>query len=255
MSVILCLLSCSLSIYCCEPFEEITEIIESELQPQSAVIFLHGTGESGPLMREIVESHIGSLSQYPSIRFIFPTAKAIPFRPFPWNGQITTSWIDGNVASIDCEVNYEVLDTSAALIDKWVQDQVLSGIPSDRICVVGYSNGATMSLVYGYEYAKKLGCVGGIAGFIPRTTNIRLNATRGQNEIKTELPPLYLTGAAFDFIVFPSWVEETVQFYKSIGVRVIYNHQPLKSHFINTEALEGLLKFIVQTIDNLPCNK
>ncbi|XP_014294533.1 lysophospholipase-like protein 1 isoform X2 [Halyomorpha halys] len=215
MSVILCLLSCSLSIYCCEPFEEITEIIESELQPQSAVIFLHGTGESGPLMREIVESHIGSLSQYPSIRFIFPTAKAIPFRPFPWNGQITTSWIDGNVASIDCEVNYEVLDTSAALIDKWVQDQVLSGIPSDRIC----------------------------------------NATRGQNEIKTELPPLYLTGAAFDFIVFPSWVEETVQFYKSIGVRVIYNHQPLKSHFINTEALEGLLKFIVQTIDNLPCNK
>ncbi|CAH1396359.1 unnamed protein product [Nezara viridula] len=248
MFVALCLISCTLSIYCCQPYQEITDIIESDQPPQSAVIFLHGTGESGRLMRETVESHIGSLAQYPSIRFIFPTAKAVQFHPFPWNGQITTSWIAANKAAIDCEVNYEVLDSSAGMIEKWIQDQVQSGIPQERICVVGYSNGGIMSLIYGYEYAKKLGCVGAIAGFLPRKTYLSLNVSSGENQIKRELSPLYLTGAEYDFIVAPSWVKETAEFYKSMGVQVVYNHQPTKSHFINTEALDGLFKFIVQTI-------
>ncbi|XP_014294550.1 lysophospholipase-like protein 1 [Halyomorpha halys] len=247
-TVVLCVTACYLRIYCCEPYMQITEIVEPEQKATSALIFLHGAGGSGPEMREIVESYIGNFSQFPNTRLIFPTASAVEFPAFPWNGQITNVWYSFNSLVRNHVINTSEMENSAKQLEKLIEQQVASGISHKKICLVGYSSGGMMSINFGYGYAKNLGCIGAISAYIPLNSVLYKKIPIQENNLCVRLPPLYMYSGGLDFIMWPSWITETANKLQHSGISVTYKFQWFGTHFINKDGLEYLFQFIEKSI-------
>ncbi|EGC39226.1 hypothetical protein DICPUDRAFT_52810 [Dictyostelium purpureum] len=130
----------------------------------ATVIFLHGlmdTGEGwkGPI--EMIKA-AGGLNH---IKFILPTA---PIIPVSINfGMPGTAWFDIkslNPGSMEDLVN---LDKNMKYIDSLIEQEIKSGIPSNRIILGGFSQGAALSLYTGFQLESKLAAIVSLSGFIP----------------------------------------------------------------------------------------
>lgn len=119
---------------------------------QGCVITLHGRGVNGedlmPLANEIA---------LPGIRWIFPDA---PF-PFPsdWGGRMWYGFApekdEGIVASR--RLLFDLLDD---LTER-------QKIPAEKLVLMGFSQGAVMSLDAGLRYPKKLAMIVALSGYLP----------------------------------------------------------------------------------------
>ncbi|CAH1396358.1 unnamed protein product [Nezara viridula] len=247
MSAIACVIVCFLSIYCCRPHEEITDVVEPQ-HPTATLIFLHGAGESGPEIRRLVEKLSGGFSNYPNLRLVFPTAGAKTFSPFPWNGQVVNIWYNFDSLDIATKENNTQIHESAMVIEKLVEEQVLSGIPHKNICVAGFSSGGLMSLHLGYEYIKNLGCVGAMSAFLPTSSALYEKLINQRDEVVSDLPPLYISGGRLDFFILPKWMKTTVDAFQTGGVNVTSVSQLEASHFLTRKSVRGLLEFVQKTI-------
>ncbi|CAH1396357.1 unnamed protein product [Nezara viridula] len=248
LTILMCVITCSLGLYCCNPNEQVTEIVEPAQKATSAVIFLHGAGGSGPQIREVVESNIGNFSQFPTTRLIFPTAKAVPLPGFPWNGQILNIWFSFTTLVENYSFNSDEMENSAKQIERLIEEQVAAGIPHRNICLAGYSSGGMMSIYFGYGYVKKLGCIGAISSYISSSSNVYNEISIQENNTCPRLPPLYLYGGALDFLTFPNWITGMANRLKDMGIQVTYLFQWTGTHYINKDGLVNLFQFIKESI-------
>ena len=127
------------------------EEIPASVSQKGCVIILHGRGTNGedliPLVDEI---------DLPHLRWIFPDA---PF-PFPdllgglmWFGSTT-----GNSTGIQ--------DSRKLLFG--LLDQVIESdrVPPENVALMGFSQGAVMSLDVGLRYPKRIGALIALSGFL-----------------------------------------------------------------------------------------
>lgn len=127
------------------------EEIPSTHKQKACVIAIHGRGTNGedlmPLADEI------NLNQ---CRWIFPHA------PYPCPGLPGGKMWFGTVGegTSGIEMSRNLLNS---LLDEIIQkDQ----IPSEKIVLLGFSQGAVMSLDVGLRYSKPLGAIAALSGFI-----------------------------------------------------------------------------------------
>lgn len=59
------------------------------------------------------------------------------------------------------------LDVSKAALSALIDDEVKAGIPSTRIAIGGFSQGAAMSAITGFQYPAKLAGVCCLSGYLP----------------------------------------------------------------------------------------
>ncbi|XP_014294551.1 lysophospholipase-like protein 1 [Halyomorpha halys] len=245
---IICVLTCTLSFYCCPPSPLVTEIVEATERPATTVIFLHGTGESGPEAKTSVQKLIGSFSDVPNLRFVFPTARPIRFSPFPWNGQLSNTWYDINAFRLNSVENTRQIEESAEELKRIVDEQIRSGVPPHRICVVGFSRGGSMALHMGYEYIKDLGCVGVLSSWLPTTSKLFSRLLTTPKGVGRQLPPIYFSIGTLDPLVRQSWVESTAKLFRSAGIPTSLKVMSGTTHKLTKSAVQGLFKFIELTI-------
>ena len=126
--------------------------VEPNYQATSCIIWLHGLGDSGAGFAPIVP--VLSLPQEHTIRFVFPHA---PKQAVTINqGAVMRSWYD--IKSMDLHNRADLKDVlvSEQVIHQLIQEQLDSGIASDKIILAGFSQGGVMSLFTGLRYPKKL---------------------------------------------------------------------------------------------------
>ncbi len=148
---------------------------------KGCVITLHGRGTTGedliPLADEIA---------LPGIRWIFPDA---PF-PFPDD-------FDGRMwYSSPPQGQSGILESRRLLFDLLDQLITREGIPSDRIALIGFSQGAVMSLDVGLRYPRQLAAIIPLSGYLafPET----LAAEKSSESVKT---PILLVHGTMDEVV------------------------------------------------------
>jgi len=115
-----------------------------------AVIWLHGLGASCTDFVSLLP-----WVKRPGLRFVFPQA---PDRPVTLNGGATMpAWYDITTpgASPDREDLADVA-TSATQLQALLDNLRADGIPSEQITLVGFSQGAAMSLWVGHRYPHRL---------------------------------------------------------------------------------------------------
>ena len=152
---------------------------ETAPNPDAAVIWMHGLGADANDFVSLVpeldlrSAHGGSLA----IRFIFPNA---PVMPVTINGGMAMrAWYDilhldlGGVAMNDApgsgipREDEQGLRASQAMVEELVAAQVAKGIPTERILLAGFSQGAAMTMMTGLRHpsrsTSRLGSSAGIS--------------------------------------------------------------------------------------------
>ncbi|ETX10139.1 carboxylesterase [Marinomonas ushuaiensis DSM 15871] len=116
-------------------------IVETNDQPDVAIIWLHGLGSDGHDFESLVPAL--SLSPNLGVRFVFPHA---PKRPVTINGGMEMrAWYDIYEMTLDRKVDMANIDESYDQIEALIDDQINKGISADRIILAGFSQGGVIA--------------------------------------------------------------------------------------------------------------
>jgi len=136
-------------------------IVEPGTKPAAAVIWLHGLGADGHDFVPIVDE-LGLPADLP-VRFVFPHA---PVRPVTINGGMQMrAWYD---ITPDMRRQDEAgIRESARTVEGFLQREIASGVPSDRIVLAGFSQGGAIALHVGLRHPQRLAGLLALSTYLP----------------------------------------------------------------------------------------
>lgn len=140
-----------------------THEIETAPGAHTSLIVLHGLGDSGfgwvPVAEELDLQALGP------VRLIFPHA---PERPVTINGGYRMrAWYDLLGTELVRHEDEVGLRASQALIDALIDRERERGVPSERIVLMGFSQGCAMALMTALRHPHRLAGVVALSGYLP----------------------------------------------------------------------------------------
>jgi len=136
-------------------------VLKPRIKQTASMIFLHGLGDTGhgwaSILNTIRPDHL---------KVICPTAPVIPITLNL--GFRMPAWFDiESLENLEEETDIEGVRASAELVYKHIDMERRAGIPSNRIIVGGFSQGAALALYCALHYPEPLaGCVA-LSTFFP----------------------------------------------------------------------------------------
>ena len=138
-------------------------IIETQENPDAAVIWLHGLGADGNDFVPVIDQL--QLPSHLAIRFVFPHA---PVRPITINqGYQMPGWYDISSLSIVDNEDEDGIKESSAILQQLCEEQEAAGIDADRIVVAGFSQGGAVAIHCGVRYPKQLAGIMALSTYLP----------------------------------------------------------------------------------------
>lgn len=161
-------------------------------QKTSTVFFLHDVGQKGSSLVEAV-SKIRSTH----ISFILPTATIKPVSLI-CNGSVMPSWFDIVGIKDDVIVDLPTLKEAVKAIEKMISDEILEGVPSNKIVLGGFSQGAVLACYVALTTQIKLGGVILLNTIIP----CKENFPKDFSEVNKNTPFFQAHGVIDDFVKY-----------------------------------------------------
>lgn len=190
---------------------------------KSLVIFVHGYGANGEDLIGLSRP-LGAI--LPDAAFVAPDApqrcRASPFG-FQW---FPIPWMDG---STQLQMDQGFVAAAAALDGFLDAERELYGLPESRIALVGFSQGAMMSLEVGLKRANPLAA---IVGFSGRLVHPAMLAP----QIRSRPPVLLVHGEQDPVVPFAALAEARAAL-EAAGVAVATAARPGLGHGIDPEGL------------------
>ncbi|MDQ6972598.1 MAG: alpha/beta hydrolase fold domain-containing protein, partial [Mariprofundaceae bacterium] len=137
-------------------------VVQTDPQPDAAVIWLHGLGADGHDFEPIVPQ-LG-LKPEARIRFVFPHAPSIPVTLN--GGYIMPAWYDIKQTDLGIEHDEAGVAESTRSIRMLIEQQEMHGIAASRIVLAGFSQGAAMALHVGLRQAEALAGIIALSGYL-----------------------------------------------------------------------------------------
>ena len=138
-------------------------IIEPVKHHRCSVIWLHGLGADGHDFEPIVPE-LG-LPDDLGLRFIFPHA---PIRPVTINGGMEMrSWYDIKDPDLSVQRHRPDFDSSATILEYWINRETENGIPANKIIIAGFSQGGAITLHCGLNFPKELAGLLILSSYLP----------------------------------------------------------------------------------------
>ena len=193
-------------------------IVDPSEAPTGSVIWLHGLGADGNDFLSIVPEL--KLPDTLPLRYVFPHA---PMRPVTINfGYVMRAWFDLVSPQLDQRIDEEGIRASIQLVTKFIEQEESLGIPSERIILGGFSQGAVIALCTGLCFPKKLGGVIALSGALPLTERVFSESSEENRDL-----PIFIAHGTEDPVV-PFVLGETTQAaLKQQGYPVTWHHYPM----------------------------
>jgi phospholipase/carboxylesterase len=144
--------------------------IEPSNQATASIIWLHGLGASGDDFAALVPEFKKILGPiFNQIRFIFPHSGEIPVTIN--GGFVMPAWYDildmPAKPNQDRKINQEQLLNSVGDVQKLIDREIERGIQSERILVLGFSQGGAVAYHAALTYHKPLAGIAGLSTYLP----------------------------------------------------------------------------------------
>ncbi|MCL2207941.1 MAG: alpha/beta hydrolase [Fibromonadales bacterium] len=207
-------------------------IKETAKNPNATVIWLHGLGADGHDFADIAPE-LG-LPQGAAIRFIFPHAPIMPVSIN--NGYEMHAWFDIIHMDLEQEPDIEGIEKSSKLIDELIDAEIEKGISSEKIILIGFSQGGVIALHTATRYGKKLAGAASLSAFFPTAQTMPLNAVNSKI-------PVFFGHGNFDNVLPAELSQKAFEFLLANGnpvERYTYHMQ----HSVCMEELQVLGKWI-----------
>ena len=213
-----------------------TEILPAvELEPQAGeakhtVIWLHGLGADGhdfpPIVPELgVDARHG-------VRWIFPHAPAIPVTVN--GGMVMPAWYDIRGMDFDRRHDGEGIRLSAQRVEALIQRENERGVPTERICLAGFSQGGAIALFTALRHSEKL------LGVVALSTYLVLEDEVGKerSDANRETPIFQAHGTMDPMVVYERG-EHCHAALKGMGYEVEWHDFPMM-HQVCLEEIQAL---------------
>ena len=151
--------------------------IEPSSHANASIIWLHGLGASGDDFAALVPELNKLLGDtFNKIRFIFPHAKEIPvtvnggFAMPAWYDILDMPTNTHSGESAERQINQDQLLSSVKDIQNLIDREIQRGIKSERIIVLGFSQGGAVAYHAALTYPQILAGLAGLSTYFPILT-------------------------------------------------------------------------------------
>ena len=134
---------------------------EARVIARASVIWLHGLGADGHDFEPIVP-----VLQTRAVRYVFPHAPALAVTIN--GGYVMPAWYDIRSLDFDDPDREDEAQIAESLrqIELLIARERLRGVPSDRIVLAGFSQGAAMAIHVGVRHAQPLAGLVALSGYL-----------------------------------------------------------------------------------------
>jgi len=194
-------------------------VIEPTTSHRASVIWLHGLGADGHDFEAIVPE-LGMSAEL-GIRFIFPHA---PERPVTINGgMLMRAWYDIKDPDLSVQRDRRDFDSSAAILQTLIDNEIGAGIPANRIIAAGFSQGGAIALHCGLVFSKQLAGLLILSSYLPFTEILE----RQQAAANRHTPILMMHGK-YDPLVPVEFARQSCEILKSHHYSVEWHDYPMQ---------------------------
>ena len=212
--------------------------IETGVQPQHAIIWLHGLGADGydfvPIVKELEQLGL------PPTRFLFPHATKIPVGIN--NGCVMRAWYDIKNVDFQREEDETGIRKSQARIESLIETLIENGIASTRIVLAGFSQGGAITYQTGLRCKHKLAGLMVLSGYLTCEDSFELERT----ELNFQTPILICHGKQ-DNVVLVSRAERAAQLLKKNGYSAQWKTYAM-AHSVCDEEIRDISNFLKQVL-------
>ncbi|MDX3772622.1 alpha/beta fold hydrolase [Chromatiaceae bacterium AAb-1] len=203
-------------------------------QTRSAVVWLHGLGDSGHGFSPIVPEL--KLPATAGIRFLFPHA---PERPITINnGYRMRGWYDIKTMDLAQRADETGVRESAAAVQQLLDKLISDGIPAEKIILAGFSQGGVIALHLLPRLPYKL------AGVIALSTYLCVpdKLTAEQNNINKSTPVLMAHGNQDPVVPYAAG-QQAFHVLKNAGFNLRW-HEYRMQHSVCAQEVSDISSFI-----------
>jgi phospholipase/carboxylesterase len=213
-------------------------IIETNEQPDAAIIWLHGLGADGNDFVPIVDQL--QLPSHFAVRFIFPNA---PLRPITINqGYQMPGWYDISSLSIVEQEDEAGIRESSAILQQLCESQEAGGIASGRIIVAGFSQGGAIALHCGCRYPRPLAGIMALSTYLPLPDTLPDEISESVNETT-----VFMAHGRQDDVVAYEYGRQSMEQLESHNIEVHW-HEYDMGHAVCTEEIQHIRQWLTETL-------
>lgn len=166
--------------------------LQSGPAPRTTLIILHGLGADGQDFVPVCKAM--DLRPLGDVRYILPNA---PERPVTVNGgYVMRAWYDVFGFGGQHKEDAAGLRASQAELEALIARERERGIASERIVLMGFSQGCAMTLMTGLRHAERLGGLIGLSGYLPIAST-----TADERHAANQATPIFMAHGRDDDIV------------------------------------------------------
>lgn len=204
-------------------------VIETQNNPQYAVIWLHGLGANGhdfePIVPELGLDDI-------AVRFIFPHA---PSRPVTINGgHVMPAWYDIKGVDIADKEDQQGMHQSQSYLNDLVGLTIADGIPPENIVIAGFSQGGAVAAYSFIRMEHKLaGCLA-LSTYVPFMSESTKEMTSFNKET-----PIFWGHGSLDEVVPESLGKQSSTHLTKLGYSVDWHSYPM-AHSVNANEINDI---------------
>jgi Predicted esterase len=182
---------------------------------RAAVILLHGRGSSARDM-----AGLAMALNRETVSFVLPEAT-------------NNTWYPQRFL-VPAEANEPWLSSALDVIETCVNELLAAGVPSERIGIAGFSQGACLSLEYALTHPRRYGFVGGLSGALIGPLE------RARPAANLQGTPVLVACAELDAHIPLGHVEQSVKVFRASGAEVTRQVYAGSAHTIFPEELSWL---------------
>lgn len=214
--------------------------IETQPNPQYAVIWLHGLGANSqdfvPVIPEL------KLSNVAAIRFVFPDAPQIPVTIN--GGYVMPAWYDIlELSSISRKVDKSGIEKSVQQIGQLIEHEKQRGILASHIFLAGFSQGGAIAYQTALTYKERLGGVIALSTYVPDPTDLRQHF----NLVNRDLPVMVAHGI-YDGVVSNKLGLQAFDLVEDLGCKAIWHEYPME-HQVCMDEINDIREWLLSQIN------
>jgi phospholipase/carboxylesterase len=206
--------------------QRILEAGEPLATARAAMILAHGRGASA---EDIMT--VGAELMHPGFAYLAPQAAGSAWYPHPF-----TSPLESNEPYLSSAL--EVLSTLLASVEKT--------IPADRVILLGFSQGACLTLEFAARHARRYGGVVGLSGGL-----IGPDGTPRDYPGNFDQTPVFLGCSDVDPHIAKHRVLEAGEVFERMGAAVTLKLYPNMAHTVNEDEIQAVRRIVAEVASGL----
>ncbi|EMG46536.1 hypothetical protein SBY92_002681 [Candida maltosa Xu316] len=210
---------------------------------KAAIIFVHGLGDTGngwSWFPQVI-SQSKKITATP-INYVFPNAPSIPITAN--QGYVMPGWFDiHEFSNPNAKQDVDGFFKSCQVLKNLVKQQIEEfNIPSEKIIIGGFSQGAAISLATTALLDVKIGGCVALSGFCPVRTELESRYNKEGVNFDT---PIFQGHGTVDPMVDYNYGKQTGEYYKKLGFKELQFHSYAGvAHSVSDEELIDVVKFV-----------